>query len=341
MTWMIDNSDGAATKPIWEYRDGMEFLTVLDGQSLNMVLIQGDADPTKTWIGPYGAWIHEFKAPNGFFTTVFCDKWNEACPCCYENAIFEKNNPNFKNTGGRRPYGITKKAFIQVYVPEYKKVLWFLAGKQIQEGMDFIIKQQAQNFQNKIMITRTGIKLRTNYRVDISNFELTQEDIEIIKNNTHALNEVESIVRLSHNEFLQKSGINPIKYFERRLSENHGIDISQWGAVPNSSNYTEYKRGDLEQNTIPDSPTSVQNNLFDDKKDIPKLSDELHDSLNVVCTEGVYKDQHLYEILRSTGKTYVQYLLRSDNSTDNEKKACQLILDNWDLVNEFLQSGAF
>lgn len=336
MTWMPDDNSGSGTKPIWEYREGMEFLTVLPGQSLNMLLIEGDTDPTKTWIGPHGAWIHEFKTFSGNFATVFCDKWNEACACCYENAIFEKNNPNFKSTGGRRPYGITKKAFIQVYVPEYKKVLWFLAGKQIQEGMDFIIKQQAQNFQNKIMITRTGKGLGTNYRVDISNFDLSAEEIEIIKNNTVSFNEIEPMIKLSHNEFLQKTGINPVEYFERKLAENHGIDISSWGSVPQDSSYIHSQPA----NTQPKE--QIQGSLFEtEQKELPKISDELLSALTVICTVGVYKDQHLESVLRSTGKSYAQFLLRSDNSSDNEKQACQLILDNWDLVNEYIQAVVF
>ena len=381
MGWMPndDGSQSGSAKPIWEYREGMEFLTVLPDESLPLVLLSGDMDPTRSWNGPMGVWLHEFKVANGF-ATVVCNKWEEACPFCYENEIYKKANPQYKNTGGRLPYGINKKALIQVYVPKYQKVLFFLAGKGIQDGMDFIISRNAQTFRNQVMITRIGKGLSTSYRVDMATFQLSEQDIAIIQQNTRSLDQMKMMLVLSQQEILQKTGVNSALYFQQRLAQNHGIDISGWGPVPqvgggagiynpplSSMNnvppalqtpptYTPPPMDALPQG-IPPQPQGIQtsipasmppvqqpiqpgsNSMFNPQTPLPELPDDLKASLEIKCTVGVYVNQSLGQVFRQTGKPYAQYLARS--GSDAEKVACQKILDNWVAVEAYITAFPF
>lgn len=89
MAWVQnDNKNASDLKPTWEYKKGSDFVTVLPDTSRDFALITGDLDPTKTWSSPIEVWVHQFKVQKGF-ATVICDKWNEACPFCYENEMFK------------------------------------------------------------------------------------------------------------------------------------------------------------------------------------------------------------------------------------------------------------
>jgi hypothetical protein len=332
MAWMEDESSGSPKKTIWSYKDGIDMVTILENTSRDFALLTGDLDPTKTWTSPMGAWVHEFKTANGY-ATILCDKWVNACPFCYENEIYKQRNPNYKNTGGRLPYGMSKKGLLQVWDFQEKKVLWLLAGKKIQEGMDFILTKMADRYHGFVTITRTGRGLSTNYRVDISNgISLDEYAINTIASTMMPRDQVENRFRMTQAEIFKKSGVEPASYFSQKLPMKFNIDISNWGQIPksieqqisaNSSNPTTPAQAQESQPVTPQANVTA-----------PEPSPQALEAVNTICTVGMYKDKTFAVIIQEVGKPYIQYLLRS--GSDVEKQSANIILNEWDVVSAFV-----
>jgi len=335
MTWMTnENSPNTELKPMWQYRDGMDFVTVLPNTSRDFILIQGDADPTRTWNGPLSVWVHEFKAQKGGFATIICNKWNEACPYCFENEIYKQDNPNYKNTGGRLPYGLSNKALIQVYDIQLGKILWLLAGKQIQDGMNFLLQNKMHQFKNCITISRIGERLNTNYRVDLYHGDMV--DYAQHYSNIIPIGGVNDLIFLSHQELYEKSGINPYMYFKNMDANKLGrVDISNWGMVPmedkcQASAPTSQPLPQTQPQTQQPMPTNQTNTNGE-------LSKELSDALEFVCQSGIYVNQKIKDVVIQTGKPYIQFLSRS--GSPEEKAAATVILNTWNLVQQYIDNS--
>ena len=343
MAWVSsENKNTSELKPTWEYKKGMDFVTILPNTSRDFVLLTGDHDPTKTWMSPAEAWVHQFKVQNGF-ATVICDKWNEACPFCYENEIFKKANPNYKDEKKRPPYPISSKALLQVYDFQEKRVLWLIAGQKIIEGMDFILARQANLFNGVVTITRIGEKLNTNYRVDICSRPVTAEERQIINAQMKPMGDWRGLAQLTHEEVFAKTGINPAMYFARVLPMNHGIDISSWGAVPT-----------IRQATIPQSTPApvIPAQTAPSQPQVetggvppimsPAMTEIVSKAIRTKCTQGVYAGKELAEIFISTGKSYMQYMSQA-GATQEERDSAKHILDNWDVAVQLAdqKNGAF
>ena len=334
MAWVSsENKNTSELKPTWEYKKGMDFVTILPNTSRDFALITGDIDPTKTWVSPVEAWIHQFKVQNGF-ATVICDKWNEACPFCYENEIFKKNNPNYKDEKKRPPFPISSKALLQVYDFQEQRVLWLIAGQKIIEGMDFILARQANLFRGIVTITRIGEKLNTNYRVDISPRTIGAVEMAIINAQTKPMGEWRGLSHLTHEEVLAKTGVHPVAYFDRILPMKHGIDISGWGAVPVSRGGFAQASATPAQNQTPpvDMGAGVPPVLH------PAITEIVAKAIHTKCTMGVYAGKELAEVFIGTGKSYIQYMAQA-GTTQEEKDAAKTILDNWDVAIALADQG--
>lgn len=343
MSWMTnENNPQTELKPHWLYRDGMEFVTILPGEIRDFALIQGDLDPTRTWNGPMSVWVHEFKGISGSFVTVICNKWNEACPFCYENELYKASNPNYKNSGGRLPHGLSNKALIQVYDIKYNKVCWLLAGKRIQEGMDFVLQNFQHNFKGFVSISRTGQRLNTTYRVDLFQGEIP--DMSGVQDQIVSLDDVPGMIYLSHQEVYEKSGINPYTYFQNKMSSGPVLDISKWGPIPHENkiivSQQQAQQPPVQQASNQQPPASqappVQQPPPVPNKEVVVLPADLQGAVDFVCISGVYNGQKMSDVINQTGKPYIQFLSRS--GMDEEKKIAQVLLDNWDKIQEYLDS---
>lgn len=352
--WMPEDEQGSSKelKPTWSYKDDMEFITVLPDTTRDLALLTGDLDPTLTWQFPLGVWVHEFKVATGGFATVICNKWNEACPYCFENEIYKLQNPDYKDRGGRLPKGLSKKALLQAWDFQQKKILWFLAGKRIQEGMDFILQRHADQFNGIVAVTRTGKSLNTTYRVDLSYEELTPQIKTKIKKDIISLDDTRAKMILSHAELKKKTGISPVEFFAMMLPKYPQVDISGWGEVPmvgmgdhipsieNEVPNPWDEEPEIEE-PKPKAKTAAKAKAPTKKpaakktaakpaakKKPIKINPTIQKKLNMKCTVGVYKGKTLQDIVVQTGKSYIQYLARSGSAA--EKKACQSLLKDWD-----------
>jgi hypothetical protein len=351
MGWMPENT-GGSTKldPHWQYREGMTFITVLPETTRRLVLLTGIMDPTGTWAGPKPTWVHEFKHGTKF-STVVCNKWNEACVFCYENEIYKIKNPEYKQKGGKLPYGLSLKALVPVYDVDHGIPCWLFAGKRIQEGMDFILRQHGDNFSGSITIYRSGRGTSTAYRVDaIPKIELNENQISQIKNFMPKYDGVDIMINLSHKEIIEKSNFSPVDYFKNAIpsysAQGLNVDISGWGPIPNMGlNFTNREHSshnatstgvNKDQSAMASPQPDFSNQP---KNEVPNISKEITDALSVICTVGVYGNQNLESIIRQTGKPYISYLMRS--GSDLEIKACAVLIENWEEVDNYIKSMAF
>jgi hypothetical protein len=173
---------------------------------------------------------------------------------------------------------------------------------------------------------------------------------------------------LSHQEVLAKTGTYPPTYFQQRYSQFPQIDISGWGSVPVAEtgqpvpvNTSKPVTGQPVQVNMPtgmgvDQVVTVPQSEFGKPPktgqavaqpavQIPAgkpanvagstnlpvaLPEQFKPVLAVQCTVGVYKGNTLDQVIIQTGKPYIQYLLRSGSK--EEKDACKIILDNWDVI---------
>jgi len=308
MAWVTaESKEKTELKPIWEYRKGADFITVLPNTTRDLALLTGDLDPTKTWPSPVEVWVHTFKAAAGF-ATVICDKWNEACPFCYENELFKQKTPNYRDLKLKPPYPISSKALVQVYDFQEKRVLWLLAGQSIIEGMDFILTRQSAMFKGVISLTRTGEKLNTKYRVDISPVVIGAAEQAIINTQTTPQSLWRGLMQMSYDETYKKTGVHPVAYFDRIIPQNLGVDISSWGGIPKDQKCTQ------SDSVNPNPVTGVDASLCA--------------SLNAYCETGLYKDKQFKFVVVEVGKSYLQYLAQA--GAPNEKLNALVIINNWD-----------
>jgi len=340
MSWMTgDNNPKTELKPIWSYREGMDFVTVLPNTSREFTLIQGDLDPTRTWNGAMSVWVHEFKSMKGGFVTIMCNKWNEACPFCYENELYKQSNPNYKQTGGRLPYGLSNKALIQVYDFQQDQILWLLAGKQIRDGMDFILQQHQHLFKGHIIISRMGERLNTNYRVDLYN--ATVRNFDHLNDQVVKLDDVPQHIYLSHEEIYEKSGMNPYIYFQQKQAEGIKVDISSWGAIPHE-NKISVKSNETVTQTANQSPPPNSNpisnhTVVQDVMSTSDLTPDMKSALEFVCKSGVYVNMKMEDVIRQTGKPYIQFLSKSGDP--EEQAVAVYILGQWDSIQSYLDKS--
>lgn len=325
--WIPNNQgDGSAKKPTWDYKQNVVFMTVLENQSRDIAIISGDLDPTKTWQSPIPVWVHQWKATNGF-VTIICDKWNHACPFCFENEIYKLSNPNYKNTGGRLPHGLSKKGLVQVYDFQEKRVLWLLAGRDIEQGMDFILSRQAQFFNGFITLTRIGAGMNTKYRVDINpSLTLDEYAINQINQSVVSADQVYSIMKLSEQEIAQKTLIDVASYFRTKLPQYPNIDISGWGPVPTNSAVNIGNQQPVQQPI--QQPVQTQNTV--------QLPQDVVDALQTICTVGVFKDKLFVDVIAQTGKPYIQFLL--NGGTPVEIQSAKILIDKWDMVEMYMKN---
>jgi len=333
MSWMPqDNKGDSKLKSTWEYRDGMEFVTILPNTTRDFILLQGDNDPTKTWNSPKIAWVHEFKNHKGSFSTIICNKWKQACPCCYENERYKQKNPNYRNAGGRLPYGLSKKALIQVYDFQEQRVLWILAGKQIQDGIEFVFTKDT--FDNRISITRIGEKLNTNYRVDINKVPITQEIQEAINQSMVSWEDTDIMIYPSDQEFYEKSGMNPYIFFQKASYQVDGIDISSWGPIPSKD---QVNIEQTQSNVVQENKTTIVNSDHNISTTV-NLPIDIREALDTKCQSGIYVNQSLEEIIIQTGKTYLMFL--SAKGQEAESIQSKLLIDNWELIQSYIDNKA-
>lgn len=345
MAWVSDENKGTSDlKPVWEYRDGANFVTILPDTTRNFALITGDLDPTGTWISPIEVWVHQFQVQNGF-ATIICDKWNEACPFCYENEKFKLINPKYKDQKLKLPYPISSKAMLQVYDFQEKRVLWLLAGRKIIEGMEFILSRQAAMFKGYVSITRIGSKLNTNYRVDVANIAMSPEEKAIVAKTVVPFQSWKSVMKLSHKDIFAKTGIHPVDYFHKNISSN--IDISKWGKLPEVDADIPFSEMSKPHTENSNSVSMVQSPVTTPSASAVPVSDNsavdiglIASALSVKCTMGIYQGKTMGEIVVQMGKSYAQYVSQSGN-TEEEKSAAKIILANWDVAIKYQTQGEF
>ncbi len=237
MTWIPENSEsGKELDPLWTYKDGIQFVTVLQNTFRVLGMLVKDLDPTRTWQHPERKWVHQWKVGRNM-VTIFCTKYRgAACPFCYENEIFKLRNPNYKAVQQKLPYPLMAKGLLQVWDFQENQRVWLLSGKQINEGMDFIVLRQAEQYRGFVGITRMGRGLNTSYRVDLAsnvdpnavNGILQYIAGSMIPNDDN----LDNYFSLSQEEITKRTGVNPGMYFQTKLNEGHNIDISDWGDVP-------------------------------------------------------------------------------------------------------------
>jgi len=329
MAWVQNNSGGdSQLKPLWEYRKGCTpFITILPNTVRKLVLITDDNDPTKTWDSPLSVWVHQFKAQKGGFNTLICNRFAEACPCCFENEIMRAKFPNEKIINQKLPYPVSLKALVQVYDIQYQKVHWLLASKKIIDGIEFIYADpnQLAVFKGIINIQRIGEKLNTNYAVfsDGAAYNLTAQDLDIIKQQTITKSDAQDLFMATAEDYQEKMGIDVCQYFDKNIPSHPEVDISTWGAVP---------RGCIKPidslplgNSVQQPNPAIVNQQH--QQGVTSNDDPVFRIMTSQCSTGMYANKTFAEILRVAGTTYLQYLV-VNGITENDKTNAKYILDN-------------
>ena len=379
MAWMNDSQDGGQAKPTYDLK-GQTFLTVLPNTSRTLVLLMTqpkNTDPTGTWDSPLSVWVHKFKTAKGW-QTLFCNKWNEACPMCFENEIFKAGNPNYKQFNQSLPYGITNNALLPVYDVEYKKVHWLLAGKKIIDGIEFIFSNpaQLQKFNNVIGINRIGQGRNTSYNVYMDGYQLTPEDVQIIQNSGVMTKEQAQahFLNTTHAEIQEKMGIEVVSYFKRVIPAYPNVDINNWGAVPQSADGSFFantqqqapvqqppvqqpvQQQPVQQNQVsPMQQNVVHNNVVQPPVQPPAQQPvqqatppqtggnvDVQSYLHRVCNTGMYTGKTFVEVVRSAGISYLQYLVNVGKDA-SDKETAEFLLANIQLAQQYIDAngGAF
>lgn len=375
MTWV--NQPTGNVNPLWDYRDGMKFIAVEPDKSRPLIILTGALDPTNTWKEPFGVWVHQFRGVTGGTATVICSRFHRACPFCYENEIFKLGNPNYKNLKQKQPYSPKFNALVQVYDVQYGCVAWALFTKTMIDGVNFLLTNFPQQFKNTIILSRIGKGLDTSYRVDNYPMEITQQIWDIIQQQIVPFDDtILNRLHLSDEEIKQKSGIDPAYYFAQKLQMGYNIDISQWGDVPQyrgqlpipqpqapmgmgtypppqapMGNYPPVTGQPVGtppppvmsgNQTIPSMsqpPVQPVQSPTTPPPQMPQMNEGILQALEIPCSVGVYTGQKLGAIIKQTGKTYITYLLQaSQNQT--EKDSANLIIQNWDSVINYINTGA-
>ncbi len=366
MAWMKEDSSGEGKGPkkqTWEYKKGVEFLTILDKQTRHLVVLAGDKDPTGTWDGPLGVWVHQYKKGAGSFVTHFSDKFNVACPLAFENDLFKAKVPDYKARNMRLPFPLSKKGLIQVYDFELKRVLWFMAGKEIDDGMDFIITNQAANYKGMVSIYRYGSGLNTKYRVDISTREMTEEDKAIVALQIKPANYVDEYIRpFNESEFLTRTGINATAYFQQHQKDFGLVDMSQYGSIPGGLAGVEVGQ-DFKGNAVavgatqdqpapaaqataatgavtsspngPTTPTTTGN--MTSASPVTSSGDWQKALERPIESSPSFKGRTLRDVFKTSGEPYLKYLVNTGAVEAPDAKA---ILDNIEHVKAFIAAGA-
>ena len=368
MAWVNQPSSGQVN-PLWDYREGMKFISIVPNTSRALILLTDNTDPTGTWKEPLGVWVHGFRGVSGGTATVICSRYKRACPFCYENEIFKLNNPHYKELKQRLPYSPKFNALLQVYDVQLGGVFWALFTKTQIDGINFLMTNFPQQFKNTISLSRIGAGLETSYRVDNFPMEITDAMKATIREQMIPFDDtIWNRIMLSDEEIKQKSGIDPAYYFAQKLQMGYNIDISQWGEIPK---YT----GQLPVLTSPQAPQAPMGSyppvagqpvgtppppVMSGNQTIPSMSqppvqpvqspttpppqmpqmnESILQALEIPCSVGVYTGQKLGAIIKQTGKTYITYLLQaSQNQT--EKDSANLIIQNWDSVINYINTGA-
>lgn len=346
MAWVNQPSSGQVN-PLWDYREGMKFISIVPNTSRALVLLTDVTDPTGTWKEPLGVWVHGFRGVSGGSATVICSRYKRACPFCYENEIFKLSNPHYKELKQRLPYSPKFNALLQVYDVQLGGVFWALFTKTQIDGINFLMTNFPQQFKNTISLSRIGAGLETSYRVDNFPMEITDAMKATIREQMIPLDDtIWNRIMLSDEEIKQKSGIDPAFYFSQKLAQNLPIDISQWGDVPqmlNRSNVAPAMQSPIAGAIIPpmEQPAPVMPQVAQPAvPNNPQLSAELAAAVSVVCSVGVYAGQTLGTIIKQTGKTYITYLAQASENSE-EKASATLILQNWDVVNQYVAGILF
>lgn len=331
MAWIKEDSSGdkGPKKPSWNYKQGVDFLTVLDGAITHLALLTGPLDPTGTWEMPESVWIHQYKA-GGKFITHISDRYNVACPLAFENELYKLRNPNYKQNGGRLPYPLSKKAILQVYSFDLKRVFWFLAGNEVQEGMEFILENKASEFKGIVSINRKGSGLKTKYRVDVSSKELTDEDKAIIAGQIKPLSFFFEVVKpFNEAEFLARTGINATAYFQANKQNMGLVDMTTFGDIPGGLAGVGVGT-DFKGNAVPVAqPQATQVSATT----ATPSGDWQAALLTVVESESPFKGKTLREVFQTTGEPYLKYMV---NTNTKEAGAAKLLLENLDAVKAAL-----
>lgn len=356
MSW-VNQPQAGQVNPLWDYREGMKFISIVPNTSRPLILLTGDLDPTGTWKEPLGAWVHSFRGASGGSATVVCSRYKRACPFCYENEIFKLGNPRYKDLKQKLPYSPKFNALLQVYDVQMGGVFWALFTKTQIDGVNFLMTNFPAQFKNTISLSRIGAGLDTSYRVDNFPMEITPQVWETIKAQIVPFDEtIWNRLILSDEEIKLKSGIDSGLYFSQKLAMNYPIDISGWGEVPkyigavNPQIAGTYPPPSPVVNQYPQptpppvigvNPPTVPNSQGVPTQ-IPQVALEpaTMNALNVVCTMGVYSGQTLGAIIKQTGKTYITYLSQASTNPD-EKTSASLLMQNWDKVNEFVTGALF
>jgi len=356
MAWMKDDSGGGDRGPkkqTWVYKTDVEFLTVLDKQTKHLVVLTGDKDPTGTWDGPLGVWVHQYKKGAGSFVTHFSDKFNVACPLAFENDLFKAKTPDYKSKGLRLPFPLSKKGIVQVYDFEMKRVLWFLAGKEIDDGMDFILTNKAADYRGVISIYRSGSGLNTKYRVDISNKELTEEDKAIIAHQIKPASYVDEYIRpFNEQEFLTRTGINATAYFQQHQKDFGLVDMSSYGVIPGGLAGVEVGQdfkgnavaapagqapaatgGAASSQTTANATTGTTTPTTGATSAISSAGDWQKALERPIESSPAFKGKTLREVFKTSGEPYLKYLV---NTGAIEAPEAKTILDNIEHVKAFV-----
>lgn len=357
MAWMKEDGGGESKGPkkqTWNYKPGVDFLTVLDKQTKHLVVLAGDKDPTGTWDGPLGVWIHQYKKGAGSFVTHFSDKFNVACPLAFENDLFKARMPDYKARNMRLPFPLSKKGIIQVYDFEMKKVLWFLAGKEIDDGMDFILTNQAAAYKGVISIYRSGSGLNTKYRVDISQKELTEEDKVVIASQIKPASYVDEYIRpFNEQEFLARTGINATAYFQQHEKDFGLVDMSQYGAIPGGLAGVQVGQ-DFKGNAVvaPNTAVSAATGAVASSPTTttPTTPMVMHGASGATSggdwqkalerpieSSPAFKGKTLRDVFKTSGEAYLKYLV---NTGSVEAPEALAILNNIEHVKAFIAASA-
>lgn len=368
MSW-VNQPQAGQVNPLWDYREGMKFISIVPNTSRPLILLTGEFDPTGTWKEPLGAWVHSFRGASGGSATVVCSRYKRACPFCYENEIFKLGNPRYKDLKQKLPYSPKFNALLQVYDVQMGSVFWALFTKTQIDGVNFLMTNFPTQFKNMISLSRIGAGLNTSYRVDNFPMEITPQIWETIKAQIVPFDEtIWNRLILSDEEIKLKSGIDSGLYFAQKLAMNYPIDISSWGEVPKylgvvntpvgggygqptpppAGTYPNVPPISPAINQYPPPPPVMGANVptVPNSQGVPTpipqvvLDPATSEALNVVCTMGVYSGQTLGSIIKQTGKTYITYLSQASTNPD-EKASANILMQNWEKVNEFVTGALF
>ncbi len=318
MGWVASDIERKPQAMEYPYNKLVSIANILPNTSRDFVLLTGDLDPTRSWASPVTKWVHYWKSQRNGMVTYISMNYTYACPIAFENEVFKVRNPNYKAQGLKLPYPLTKKVLCPVFDRTLGKVTFLLAGRDIEQQMDFIMSSDPTGFKGYIRISRMGEGLNTKYRLDaIQPFDYPKELVDM-----QAIPLSELDTTLTPDEFRNRTGIDPLTFWtttDQNISAGviPPIDTSKWGVrFGVGVGYQAPQPQRLPEPPIMPPPSFDVAKPMSQSASYVQRPATFEEMLAVVCSTGMFKGKSIRDAFERSGMPVIQFLTKAGSDLE-------------------------